>query len=139
LRKTLEACIGNWYSDPESSVEYVEEVDGRWAVRMRQETRDASTVWFEVGERSLRFEVYVLPLPEGASDAYRQALLRNSRSWRAFFALDEENNLVIRGRLSEQEVTPLELDLALGETYEMIEVAFRPLLRVAYPSRENSG
>jgi hypothetical protein len=42
-----------WLEDPDSSVEYAEEVECRWAVRMRQEVRDATTVWFDVGERSL--------------------------------------------------------------------------------------
>lgn len=139
MKETLEACISAWLEDPESSVEYAEELEGRWAVRMRQETRDATTVWFEVGERSLRFEAYVLPLPDGAVDAFQQALVRNSSSWRTFFALDEENGLLLRGRLPEDQVTPLELDLALGEIYDTIEVAFRPLLRSAFPGREKSG
>lgn len=140
MRATLEACIKVWLDDPESSVEYAEEVEDRWAVRMRQEARDATTVWFDVGERSLRYEAYVLPLPEGSEDAYRQALRRNVGSWRCFFALDPEGGLVLRGRLHRESVTPQELDLALGEIYETIEVAFRPLLRSAYgQDRENSG
>jgi len=138
LRATLEACISSWLEDPGSSVEYAEEVEGRWAVRMRQEARDATTVWFDVGDRSLSFEAYVLPVPEGRGPVYQQALGRNMRSWRAFFALDREGGLVLRGRMPEAQVTRRELDLALGEIYESIEVAFRPLLRAAYHSRENS-
>jgi Putative bacterial sensory transduction regulator len=138
MRDVLETCIERWVEDPDSSVEYAEEVEGRWAVRMRQETRDATTVWFSVGERSLEYEAYVLPTSDGPARLVTQALARNARSWRAFFALDREGGLVLRGRLPASSVTPLELDLVLGEIYETIEVSFRPLLRSMIQSRENS-
>lgn len=140
MREVLEGCIVSWLEDPESSVEYAEKVEGRWAVRMRQEARDATTVWFEVGDRSLRYEAYVMPLAEGSGDAYGQALHRNMGSWRCFFAMDTDGGLLLRGRISREHVTPQELDLVLGEIYEKIEVAFRPLLRLALDQhRENSG
>lgn len=138
MRQVLESCIQQWLTDDESSVEYAEELEGRWAVRMRQETRDATTVWFAVGERSLSYEAYVMPLPEDSGAAYFQALRRNDGMWRAFFALDNEGGLLLRGRLPATQVTPLELDLVLGEIYDMVEVSFRPLLRVSYPEREKS-
>lgn len=138
MRATLSRRITAWVDDEDSSVEYAEEVEGRWAVRMRQEVRDATTVWFDVGERSLTYEAYVLPVPPGSTEAYRQALYRNGRGWRAFFALDDEGALVIRGRLADAVVTHDELDLVLGEIYEMVEVAFRGLVRSAYPPREKS-
>jgi hypothetical protein len=47
-----------------------------------------------------------------------------------FFALDGEGGLVLRGRLPAERVTHNELDLVLGEIYEMVEVSFRPLLRL---------
>lgn len=139
MRQVLVARIEAWLDDPGSDVEYAEELEGRWAVRMRQETRDATTVWFEPGERSLSYEAYLLPVPEGSTLVYRQALARNERAWRAFFALDGEGGLLLRGRLPAAQVTHDELDHVLGEIYEMVEVAFRPLVRSAYPIRENSG
>ncbi|MGH8870483.1 MAG: YbjN domain-containing protein [Acidimicrobiia bacterium] len=139
MRSVLERRIQDWLEDPESSVEYAEEVEGRWAVRMRQETRDATTVWFTVGERSLEYEAYVLPVHEGTAQLFRQALQRNMRAWRSFLALDEEGGLVLRGRMADAHVTDLELDLAMGEIYETIEVGFRPLLRSLLSGREKSG
>lgn len=126
----LTARITAWLDDPESDVEYAEEVEGRWAVRMRQLTRDATTVWFHPQERSLIYEAYVLPIPDGTTAVYQQALNRNGRAWRVFFALDGEGGLVLRGRLPAERVTHNELDLVLGEIYEMVEVSFRPLLRL---------
>jgi hypothetical protein len=137
MRDVLERRIAGWLEDEGSSVEYAEKVEGRWAVRVGQETRDATTVWFTVGERSLEYEAYVLPAGEGTVDLFRQALQRNMRGWRSFFALDGEGALLLRGRLPEAQVTDQELDLALGEIYEAIEVGFRPLLRSLRADREN--
>jgi len=139
MREVLERRIDAWLADPESSVEYAEELDGRWAVRMRQEARDATTVWFTIGQRSIEYEAYVLPAAEGGSELFEQALHRNMRAWRAYFALDQEGELLLRGRLAQSHLTDLELDLALGEIYDAIEVAFRPLLRSLLAGRENSG
>lgn len=137
MREVLERRIAGWLEDEGSSVVDAEEVEGRWAVRMGQVTREATTVWFRVGERSLEYEAYVLPAGEGSADLFRQALHRNMRGWRCFFALDGEGALLLRGRLPEAQVTDQELDLALGEIYEAIEVGFRPLLRSLRADREN--
>lgn len=139
MRTVLEERIRLWIVDEESSVEYAEEVEGRWAVRMRQETRDATTVWFDVGERSLSFEAYVLPEPTFAEEVHRQALVRNQRAWRCFFALDTENAVVLRGRLAADTVTIEELDRVLGEVYETIELAFRPMVRAGFGQARPGG
>lgn len=139
MREVLERRIELWLESEESSVEYAEEVEGRWAVRMRQEVRDATTVWFDVGERSLWFEAYVIPAPPRSSEVHRQALVRNGRAWRCFFALDEEGAVVLRGRVPAERVDLEELDRVLGEIYETIELSFRPMVDAGFGSRENSG
>lgn len=139
MREVLERRIELWLESDDSSVEYAEEVDGRWAVRMRQEVRDATTVWFEVGERSLWFEAYVIPAPPRPHEVHRQALVRNARAWRCFFALDEEGALVLRGRVPARRVDLEELDRVLGEIYETIELSFRSMVQAGFGSRENSG
>lgn len=139
MREALERRIAAWLDDPDSAVEYAEEVEGRWAVRMSQVVRDATTVWFEIGERSLWFEAYVLPAPSFVPEVHRQALVRNSRAWRAFFALDADGAIVLRGRLAAAQVTSGELDRVLGEVYETVELAFGPMVRAGFGSRENSG
>ncbi len=137
-REILEAVIHRWVDDPESAVTYAELVDGRWAVRMDQEARDVTTVWFEAGERSIRAESYVIPPPTyGVAEVYRQCLVRNAGGWRCHFALDREGAVVIVGRLAADHVDPLELDLLLGEIHQLIEVAFRPLIRAGF-TREKS-
>lgn len=139
MRAVLEERIELWLNDPESSVEYAEEVEGRWAVRMRQETRDATTIWWDVGERSLSFEAYVLPAPPHPEEVHRQALVRNARAWRCFFAVDGEGAIVLRGRLARGRVSLDELDRVLGEIFETIELAFRPMVRAGFGDREKSS
>ena len=139
MREILTERIDLWLEDPESTVEYAEDVDGRWAVRMRQGVRDATTVWFEIGERSLMYEAYLMPAPSDPTEAYRQALVRNNTTWRVFFALDREGALLLRGRMAASQVTIDELDRVLGEIYMMVEVAFRSMIRAGFPSRETSG
>lgn len=139
MRKVLEQRIGSWIADPDSSVEYAEEVEGRWAVRMRQEVRDATTVWFMVGERSLQFEAYVIPQPPRPAEVHRQALVRNMGGWRCFYAVDNEGAVVIRGRIAADRVTLEELDRVLGEIYQMVEVGFRSMVAAGWREREKSG
>jgi hypothetical protein len=139
MRGVLEDRIQLWLDDPDSSVEYAEQLEGRWAVRMKQEVRDATTVWFTVGERSLEYEAYVIPVTDDLAEVFRQALFRNGRGWRCFFSLDGEGGLVLRGRLSAGQVTSEELDLVLGEMWEMVEVAFPSMLRAVIAGREKSG
>ena len=139
MRAILEERIQAWLDDDDSAVEYAEQVEGRWAVRVRQETRDATTIWFTIGERSLWYEAYMFPVGDGSSVVFRQALVRNSRSWRVFFALASEGGLVLRGRLPAGLVTMAELDFVLGEVYETVEIAFRPMLRSLLEEREKSS
>jgi hypothetical protein len=131
--------IAAWLDDPESWVEYAEEVGERWAVRVRQESRDVTTVWFWPRQVSLEYEAYFLPIEGEPASVFRQALARNQRSWRCFFALDGEGGLVLRGRLAAAEVTMENLDLVLGEIVDMVDVAFRPMLRSMLNDRETSG
>jgi hypothetical protein len=53
--------------------------------------------------------------------------------------VDGEGAIVVRGRVAEVSVTLDELDRVLGEVYDMIEVAFRPMVRAAFGGREKSG
>ena len=129
----LVQAISAWVADPESDVEYAEQVDGRWAVRMRQGVRSATTVWWTVGDRSITAEAYVLPAPPAnQAEVYRLCLLRNHRLWRCHFSLDREGAVVLTGRLEVSEVDLHSLDLLLGEIYEAVELSFRPLVMMAF-------
>lgn len=134
----LEDAIQRWLTDPDSDVTYAEKVENRWAVRMRQSVRDATTVWWEVGDYTISAEAYVLPAPPSeATDAYRLVLSRNWSTWQAHFALDAEGAFVIRGRLG-RDASFEDLDRLLGEIYQLVELTFRPLVTRAFGRREKT-
>ncbi len=135
----LADVIADWVADPEGAVEYAEQVDGRWAIRLRQEVRPYTTVWWTPGERSLRFEAYVLPLPSSdPAGLLRQCLVRNRSMWRVRFGIDpRQDAIVLTGRVPIECVNRLELELILGEVYDTVEVAYPALVR-ARGERENS-
>lgn len=129
----LWSAIRSWIDDPESSVEYAEQVEGSIAMRMRQEARDASTIWWTPGQRSLIAELLVLPAPERNADAcHRLVLDRNRSMFRCWYALDADGGIVLRSRLVNTEITPEVLDSVLGEMYEQVEITFRALVRLAF-------
>lgn len=138
-RSVLEAAIERWLADPDGDVVYAEEVEGRWAVRMQQTVRDATTVWWDEGAYTIAAEAYVLPAPPGeAPEAYRLALVRNHPTWRTHFALDGEGAFVLRGRVA-SDASFEDLDQLLGEIYQMVEITFRPLVSLTFGRREKNS
>lgn len=129
----LRTSIERWIADEDSSVEYAEQVDDRIAVRMRQETREASTVWWYPGQRSLTAELLVVPPPHRNQESvYRLALDRNRSTFRVHYALERDGGIVLRARIVNESVSFDLLDLVLGELYEQVEVTFRPMVRMAF-------
>jgi hypothetical protein len=133
----LAQVVDSWITDPDSDVVYAEQVEDRLAVRMRQQVREATTVWFWIGDFSLIAEAYVIPAPTGPQAgpqagntlaAYRLALIRNRSSFRVNFALDHEGALVLRGRIPLERVTATELSYLLAEIYQTIEGSFRSMV-----------
>ncbi|RLE26272.1 MAG: hypothetical protein DRJ50_01260, partial [Actinobacteria bacterium] len=50
----------------------------RWYVRMRGEDKDFTTVWFTLGQRTLKYETYVMGAPEeNEAQLYEHLLRRN--------------------------------------------------------------
>lgn len=125
--------VERWIADEESSVEYAEQVDDQIAVRMRQDAREASTVWWSPGQRSLTAELFVIPEPQTNQESvYRLALDRNRSTFRVHYALARDGGIVLRSRLANESVSVELLDLVLGELYDQVEMTFRPLVRMAF-------
>ena len=129
----LVAWTGELVDDPESDVVNAEEYEGRWAVRMRQQVRDFTTVWFEVGDLTVGFEAYVLPNPpRGHESVYRQLMIRNYRMWRTHFSIDADGDIHLVGRVPLSEWNPDALDAVLGAIYEGVELSFRSLVETGF-------
>ncbi len=110
--------------------------DPRWYVRMLGEEKDVTTIWLTLGQRTLRYETYVLPAPvENAEQLYEQLLRRNDRLVGAHFSIGLEDAVYLRGELVNALVSEAELDRVLGTLYATVEQCFHRLLRIAFASR----
>jgi hypothetical protein len=108
----------------------------RWYIRMRGEEKDFITVWLTLGQRTLRYETYVLPAPEENEQQVADLLLRrNDTLVGCHFSVGDENAIYLRGELPDVAVDDAELDRILGTLYATVESNFRPLLRLAFASR----
>ena len=108
----------------------------RWYVRMRGDDKDVITVWLTLGQRTLRYETYVLPAPEENQAAIADFLLRRNDSLiGAHFSIGAEEAVYLRGELPDVAVVDDELDRVLGTLYTTVEANFRTLLQLAFASR----
>ena len=110
--------------------------DPRWYVRMRGEAKEFTTVWLTLGQRTLRYETYVMPAPEeNAEQLYENLLRRNERLVGAHFSIGLEDAIFLRGELPVTHVDEPELDRVLGTLYATVEQCFRALLAIGFASR----
>ena len=111
----------------------------RWFVRVHGEAKDVYSVWFSLGQRTLRYETYVMPAPEENEAAFFEHLLRRNLGLRDLaYAIGEENAIFLRGQHDLRTLTTEVLDRVLGSIYAAIESGFRPALRLGFASRVTS-
>lgn len=116
-------------------VEDTEAVD-RWFVRVNGEAKDVYSVWFELGQRTLAYETYVMPAPEeNHADFYEQLLVRNDSLRELAFAIGPEHAVFLKGRIDLRHVSDESLDRILGTVYAAVERCFKPALRIGFASR----
>jgi hypothetical protein len=110
--------------------------DTRWYVRMRGEEKEFITVWLTLGQRTLRYEAYVMPAPEENIEAVFENLLRrNERLIGLHFAIGVEDAVFLRGDLPLVALSEDELDRVIGSLYATAEQCFQGLLRIGFASR----
>ena len=141
-RAGLELRIDEWLAGFAASNEAIEAVDRgdgddlRWYVRMRGEAKEHTTIWLTLGQRTLRYEAYMMPAPdENVALVYEQALRRNEKLVGAHFAIGVEDALFLRGDLPVAAVTEAELDRVIGSVYAYVEQAFPSMIRLGFASR----
>jgi hypothetical protein len=110
--------------------------DPRWLVRMRGDEKEFTTAWLTLGQRTLRYEAYVMPAPEeNLAELYEHLLRRNERLVGVHFAIGIEDAVFLRGELPDSALSEAELDRILGTLYGTVEQCFRGLLRIGFASR----
>ena len=138
----VERRIDEWLAGFKSANDAIEAVDRgegddmRWYVRMRGEAKEHTTIWLTLGQRTLRYEAYVMPAPEeNVAAVHEQALRRNEKLVGAHFAIGVEDALFLRGDLPVAALTEAELDRVIGSVYAYVEQAFPSMIRLGYASR----
>ena len=132
-------AIDGWLAAFAASSPDVRAVDhdaesSRWFVRLAGEAKDFTTVWLTLGQRTLRYETYVMPAPEvNAAEVYEHLLRRNERLVGAHFSIGVEDAVFLRGELTVSALTAAELDRAIGTLYATVEQCFRTLVRMGFP------
>lgn len=126
-----EAMISAVVADEETDLD-------RWFVRVHGEAKDVYSVWFELDQRTLSFESYVMPAPEENHAAfYEQLLIRNNRLHDVAFTIGEEKAIFLKGRMELVHVSAESLDRTLGTIHAAIEQSFGAAIRIGFESRFN--
>jgi len=116
--------------------EPADSAEPRWYVRLRGDEKEHITIWFTLGQRTLRYEAYVLPAPqENQQQVYEAALRRNDKLVGAHFAIGVEDALFLRGELPLAALNEAELDRIVGSLYSYVEQSFPGLVRLAFASK----
>jgi hypothetical protein len=138
----LAVQIDEWLHQLQTSNPAIEAVDRtdddplRWYVRLRGDEKDHITVWLMLGQRTLRYEAYVMPAPEeNIAAVYEMALRRNEKLVGAHFAIGVEDALFLRGELPLGAVCADEVDRIIGSMYAYCEQSFPTMIRLGFASR----
>ncbi len=140
----LELNITTWLKsiserfDEIVAVDQGEPGEHRWYVRMRGEEKEFTTVWFHLGQRTLKYETYVMPAPEeNAQELYENVLRRNESLVGAHFSIGIEDAIFLRGELPIRMIDEQELDRIIGTLYAYVEQIFPSIIRIGFASRFN--
>ena len=135
----VERQIDEWLGRIRASYTNIEAVDRaegdeiRWFIRMRGEEKDFTTIWLTLGQRTLRYETYVMPAPEQNVELlYETILRRNEKLVGAHFSIGVEDAIFLRGELVLSALVERELDRAIGTMYAVVEQLFWSLLEIGF-------
>jgi hypothetical protein len=124
---------------PVAAEEWVDHVEhdpeiNRWYLRFHCEGRDGATIYFDLGQRSLQYELYFMPDPPKNHEAlYRWLLRRNHHDlYGARFSIGPDGDIYIVGRVLYEHLDIDELDRVIGVCYELVETWFQPAIQMGF-------
>ncbi len=107
--------------------------DGRFMTMLSGEWKRTIPVLFHVGDRSVRVTSLLAGRPDGNHGEVHELLLhRNERSGWVHFALDDEGDIVLTGRVPLAVVDHATLDELLGEVLAVSDATFNSVLRAGF-------
>jgi hypothetical protein len=104
-------------------------------VRFGCDGRDAATIYFDLHQRTLRYELYFLPAPEDPERVARLhawLLRRNHDLYGARFSTGPDGDVYLTGRLALEHLSDEELDRIVGVLFELTERWFQAAVTIAY-------
>ena len=135
----IERQIDEWlgaFATTNPAIKAVDRGEGdepRWYVRLRGEEKEFTTIWLTLGQRTLRYETYVMPAPvDNLAEVYEVALRANTRLVGAHVAIGVEDALFLCGELPLAALGESELDRIIGSLYAYVERLFPRLIRLGY-------
>ena len=141
-RARVERQIDEWLAVMRQHDETIVAIDRgevdeyRWYLRMRGVEKEFTTIWITLGQRTLRYETYVMPAPEENNvQLYESLLRRNEKLVGAHFSIGIEDAIFLRGELPLSALNEPELDRVVGTLYQTVEQVFQGLLRIGFASR----
>jgi hypothetical protein len=135
---TAGAWLAEQITGPVAAQPFVQHVEydpelRRWYVRFGCDGRDATTIYFDLHQRSLRFEVYFLPdPPSNQLELYTWLLRRNHTMYGARFSIGPDGDIYLVGRIPLEHLDEREFDRIIGVIYELVETWFQPAIRIAF-------
>lgn len=140
--ESIETQISTWLhamknrNDAIVAIDRGEPDERRWYVRLHGEEKEFTTVWVTLGQRTLRYETYVMPAPEeNAEQLYEHLLRRNETLTGAHFSIGIEDAIFLRGELPLGLLGEQELDRIIGTLYAAVERIFPVIIRIGFASR----
>lgn len=138
----LRQSIDDWFEHQLASNSAIVAIDRgegdeiRWFVRMHGEEKEFTTLWFTLGQRTLRYETYVMPAPEeNAEHLFDILLRRNDQLVGVHFSIGAEDAIFLRGEMPNHSLNEGELDRIVGTMFSTVERLFLSLVRIGFASR----
>lgn len=109
--------------------------DARWMTMLQGEHKRTIPVLFHLGDRSLTVTSLLAGVPdEGHDDVYKILLRRNQRPMPVHFALDDEGDLILVGRIPLASMDATSVDELLGLLLTESDETFDQVLRAGFRS-----
>ncbi len=136
----LVAVLESWVDDADNDAEWTGFHEGKVGLRVAQRARDYTTIWFEVGQRTVGVEAFLLPAPpHNHAAVYEYCLNRNRSSWPAYIARDRQGDLCVMARQPIAMLNTRGIEDLVGAIYETVELAFPALLQIGFSGREKTS
>lgn len=137
----LEGLLDAYFATQLEELDFVldvsrdDEIARRWYVRLEAEARDVTTLWFTLGQRTLKYETYFLPAPvDPAEPLFDFLMRRNYDLVGAQFGIGPEDAVFLTGELPVQAIDEAELDRIVGSMWEYVERYWPTALRLGFRS-----